>query len=289
MSVLPGQLAFLFGGGRGKAATAESRAENEALDAPENVFDTTTGGEVGAATNADTEGLDETVITRGQMTVRAQALAFRLSADLSVPVRLSVTDNRSTMVSFRRLHSSLRLRLHHMFLDAPDEVIRALADYAGRGRPKAGNVLDSYIRGQQPKIRKERGAGAALNPRGRCFDLQPMFDRLNAEFFENAIQAKIGWGRMPGGRRRKSIRLGVYDHTAKEIRIHPALDRPEVPAYFVEFIVYHEMLHQLFPSLQTEGRRTHHPKAFRAREKLFPHYALSLRWERENLSLLLRR
>jgi hypothetical protein len=227
--------------------------------------------------------------TREQLWARAEALAYYLSANLRMPVRLSVTDNRSTMVSFRRSANALQLRLHHMFLDAPEVVVRAVADYAGRGNRVAGAVLDDYIRGQQPRIRQERHAAEAdLEPQGRFFDLQELFDRLNRTCFHDGIQARIGWGRMPPRRRRKSIRLGVYDHQTREIRIHPALDRPEVPSFFVEFIIFHEMLHQLFPSSNATGRRVHHPRAFREREKSFPFYAAALRWERENLNLLLR-
>ena len=94
---------------------------------------------------------------------------------------------------------------------------------------------------------------------------------------------------MPGQRRRKSIRLGVYDHQTREIRVHPALDRPEVPAFFVEFIVFHEMLHQLFPSSNGPGRRVHHPRAFRDCERAFPLYEAAITWERENLRALLHR
>ena len=227
--------------------------------------------------------------TRDELWARAETLAYWLSANLRIPVRLSVTDNRSTMVSFRRSAHALQLRLHHMFLDAPEDVVRAVADYAGRGNRLAGVILDDYIRGQQPRIRQERHAAEAdLDPQGRCFNLQEMFAQLNRTYFQNTIQARVGWGRLPPRRRRKSIRLGVYDHQTREIRIHPALDRPEVPAFFVEFILFHEMLHQLFPSSNATGRRVHHPRAFREREKAFPLYAAALRWERENLHLLLR-
>ena len=225
---------------------------------------------------------------RNELVARAESLAQRLSGDLGVQVKLAVTDNRSTMVSFRRAPNNLRLRVHHMFLDAPEPIVRAIADYAGRGRPSAGPVLDDYIRVSQPRIRQDRSADAVLNPRGRCFDLMAIFERLNRDYFQDGIQAKLGWGRMPGRRRRKSIRLGVYDHQTREIRIHPALDRPEVPLYFVEFICFHEMLHQLFPSSNARGRRNHHPRAFRDREKAFPRYASALKWERENLRILLR-
>ena len=237
----------------------------------------------------EAERPDRELLDRDAMVARAEALAFRLSSDLGMPVKLSVTDNRSTMVSFRRAASHLRLRLHHMFLDAPESVVQAIADYAGRGRRKAGPVLDEYIRRQQPLIRQERHSKESeLEPQGRWFDLQRLFDKLNEEHFQGGIQARIGWGRMPGKRRRKSIRLGVYDHQTREIRIHPALDRPDVPTYFVEFIVFHEMLHQLFPSHGHEGRRVHHPRAFRDREKAFPRYAEALGWEKQNLRVLLR-
>lgn len=226
---------------------------------------------------------------RNEVLSKAELLARKLSSDLGVPVRLAVTDNRSTMVSFRRASSALRLRIHHMFLDAPEGVVRAIADYAGRGQRKAGPVLDEFIRLQQPRIRRERHTEAELEPRGQVYDLKTLFDRLNDQHFQGGISAAIGWGRSAGRRRRKSIRLGVYDHQTREIRIHPALDRAEVPAFFVEFIVFHEMLHQLFPSPPGSSRRVHHPRAFRDREKAFPLYAAALRWEKANLAWLLRR
>src|SRR5690606_3405869 len=170
---------------------------------------------------------------REVVVAKAEKLASRLSRSLGLRVRLAVTDNRSTMLSFKRNASALQVRLHHMFLDAPEDVVTALADYTGRGRRKAGTVLDAFIQGMQPRIRQERHpAEPELQPRGRCYDLQALFDQVNAEHFDNAIVAQIGWGRRGPKRMRKSIRLGVYDHQTREIRIHPALDRPEVPRFF---------------------------------------------------------
>lgn len=243
-----------------------------------------------APATAPQRALDERLPGREQTFAKAERLAFRLSRELGLPVRLSVTDNRTTMVSFRRAPQALRLRVHHMFLDAPEPVVQAVADYAGRGKRHAGRVLDDYIRGSQPLIRQHRvGSEADLEPSGQCFDLQELFDATNEAYFQGGIQARIGWGRMPRKRRRRSIRLGVYDHQTREIRIHPALDRPEVPRYFVEFIVFHEMLHQLFPSPPGAGRKVHHPRAFRDRERAFPRYTEATRWEKDHLSLLLRR
>ncbi len=220
---------------------------------------------------------------------RADALARRIAADLGARVRLVVNDNRSTMVSYQREAGELTLRLHHMFLDAPDEVVAALADYAGRGRRRAGELIDAYVHHSEEKIRAVSRRPEALKSAGKCFDLQDVFFRLNAAHFADGIAATIGWGRGVHRRRRKSIRLGVYDHQAREIRIHPALDKPDVPLFFVEYIVFHEMLHQLFPSARHDGRHVHHPRAFKDREKEFPLYAAALHWEKQHLSKLLGR
>ncbi len=216
----------------------------------------------------------------------AQQIAERLGGD--VKVMLSVHDNRSTMISFRRLPPVLKVRVHHMFLDAPPRVVEALAEYAGRGRRAAGQVLDDFISAQQERIRALPKKPAALESRGQCFDLKELFDELNRELFQDGVRARIGWGRQTSRRRRKSIRLGVYDHKAREIRVHPALDRPDVPRFFVEYIVFHEMLHQLFPSDRPDGRNVHHPRAFRDRERAFPRYQAALAWEKEHLNQLLR-
>ena len=295
MSPLPSQQLALFPGAPEQGDTPALPARSRAVEASSRLASMPRGEPVLLETELPPEpptpgmGPHVAVSSRDELWSRAETLAWRLSADLRIPVRLAVTDNRSTMVSFRRGPHMLQLRLHHMFLDAPEPVVRAVADYAGRGHKGAGELLDDYIRRQQPRIRQERhGAEADLNPRGTFFDLQRLFDDLNRIFFQGGIQARIGWGRMPPRRRRKSIRLGVYDHQTREIRIHPALDRPEVPAFFVEFIIFHEMLHQLFPSSSGNGRRVHHPRAFRDREKAYPLYADALRWERENLNLLLR-
>ncbi len=217
----------------------------------------------------------------------ASRVASRLGSDFVV--QLSVHDNRSTMMSYRRAGSVLHIRVHHMFLRAPDEVVDALALYTGHGKRVAAARLDDYIATQQRRIRSLPRRVSSLETRGRCFDLAEVFQSLNRQHFQDGIVARIGWGRQTARRRRKSIRLGVYDHHSKEIRIHSVLDHPDVPRFFLEYIVFHEMLHQVFPSARDTGRHVHHPKAFRERERSFPKFEIAIAWEREHLSSLLRR
>lgn len=229
------------------------------------------------------------VPSREERLLAADALARHLASQLNAPVKLSITDNRSTMVSFRRRSGLLSMRVHHMFLGAPTSVLNALADYAWRGSPSSGRVIDGYVAAQRAAIRRQPRTAKKGIARGQCYDLQALFDAINAAHFDGQVRATIRWGKRPLRRRRKSIRLGVYDHITSEIRIHPALDRPEVPKFFVEYIVFHEMLHQRFPGTQGARGHIHHPKAFRERERTFPHYAAAIRWEKQHLKSLLAR
>jgi hypothetical protein len=228
---------------------------------------------------------------RERRTAAAGALADHLSELCCERVRLFVHDNRSTMVSFRRVGGLLHYRVHHMFLDAPREVVGALAAFAGPGRSMAarrrgaGERIDAYVREHRARIGEPRPA--RLEPRGRVHDLQDIFDRLNAEHFERRVEARIGWGPNRGGRRRRTIKTGVYVQDARLIRIHPALDRPEVPEMYVATVVFHEMLHQVVPAVERNGRRVVHGLDFRRRERAYPDYRRAKAWEEANLALLL--
>jgi hypothetical protein len=221
----------------------------------------------------------------------ARRIADQMAAQLGEPVRLTVHDNRSTMVSFRRAGGGLHLRVHHMFLEAPGEVVRALATFAagGRGagarRREASRRIDRFVRERRDRIGAPRVG--RLQPRGRAHDLLAIFERLNADEFGGAVQARIGWGAVRPGRRRRTVKTGVYLHEARAIRIHPTLDRPEVPEFYVAAVVFHEMLHQVVPVHERNGRRVVHGAEFRRRERAYPDHQRAREWERRHLALLL--
>lgn len=222
----------------------------------------------------------------------AGRLTRALRSLIGTAIDLRVHDNRSTMVSFRQDPGRLHLRVHHMFLDAPPEVLRALADYARTRAADAGRVLDQYVLANRDRIRPadpRESAGRPLRAQGQVHDLQAIFDELNRRYFRGTVQARIGWGRGSTRRRRRTIRLGAYFHDTQTILMHPAMDRPEVPRFFVELVVYHEMLHQAVPQpLGASGRRCVHSPEFRARERLFHDYERARDWEDRHLGLLLR-
>jgi hypothetical protein len=227
--------------------------------------------------------------TREERVAGATQLADAIAALVAEPVRLTVHDNRSTMVSWRRVSGRLHYRVHHMFLDAPAEVVEALAAFGHPGaaarRRSAGRRIDAYVRRHRTRIGE--GRPVRLQARGRFHDLKVLFEEENASWFGNAVTARIGWGTLRGGGRQRSIKTGVYLHDLRVIRIHPALDQPEVPEFYVRSVVFHEMLHQVVPVVERRRRRLVHPAEFRRQERAHPDFARARAWESANLHLLL--
>jgi hypothetical protein len=221
----------------------------------------------------------------------ARLLERRIRAHLergAVVVRL--TDNRYSMISVRReAGPRYQVRLHHMFADADPVITRALARYIGENDRESSRLLGEFIDGQQGAVRpSRRGTPPALDTRGVHHDLVAIFDDLNRRYFGGAIDARITWGVQLGApRRRNSIKMGSYSIEDRLIRMHRALDRPFVPRFFVEWIVFHEMLHQVHDARVVGGRRMFHTRAFNQDEARFEHYELARRWERANLDRLL--
>jgi hypothetical protein len=222
-----------------------------------------------------------------------QRLERRISAHLpGGRLAVAVTDNRHTMITVRREKGpAYRVRLHHMFVEAPPFVTRALGRYIAINCQDASRLLGEYIDENQDAIR--RGSRRKVQPitletSGVCYDLQEVFDDLNGRYFGARIDARITWGSRGGKRRRRtSIKMGSYSVEDRLIRIHPALDRRFVPRYFLEWIVFHEMLHQVHDIPIVGGRRVFHTPEFLDAERRFEHYRRARIWERENLDRIL--
>lgn len=205
--------------------------------------------------------------------------------------RVILTDNLRTMLSIKKGQGLLTFRVHHMFAEAPPVVLRALARYAESHDREAAAVLRAFVDGNEHQIRRVTAPRpVALDVQGAHHDLQALFDGLNARYFGEQIAAKITWGqRGQRRRRRSSIKLGSYSVEEALIRIHPVLDASDVPGFFVEWIVYHEMLHEVHDMPIVEGRRIYHTPAFRRAEAQYERYVEAVLWERTNLHKLLER
>lgn len=223
-----------------------------------------------------------------------RVLERRLRTAMRAHVVVELHDNTHTMLTYQRHRGAWRLRLHHMFVAAPESVVEALAAYIRSGDPEASAEIDRYIERNRIFIRRippaELRRRLRIEPVGEHHDLREIFEDLNRRYFRRRINATITYGPSPRVRGpRKSIKMGSYSADSKVIRIHPALDQPRVPRYFVEWIVFHEMLHHIYKARRgTDGRRCVHTPEFLEHERRFYAFDRAQRWEDENLDLLLR-
>jgi hypothetical protein len=118
------------------------------------------------------------------------------------------------------------------------------------------------------RMRSGRVRVAALDAAGRQFDLNRMFDELNARFFASELEKpRLGWSRRAWRRQ-----FGSYDPGPNQILLNRRMDRPEIPRYVVEYVLYHEMLHVKHPTRKSGCSLVSHSPEFQEEEKRFPEF-----------------
>jgi len=211
----------------------------------------------------------------------AEDLRATLEAAVRLRIQLRITNNRATVMSVRYENAGqlAQLRLHHMFLSAPDEIVDALAHWVRHPRSrKFAALLNGFIRANNHLIRSAPASTAPCRTLGQVHDLAKLYAEVNREEFDHRVDAPITWGKMPPKARRRSIRFGSYAPQEHLIRIHPLLDDTFVPEWFVRYIVFHEMLHADLGIEEVEGRRVIHSRAFRLREREYADFARAVAW-----------
>lgn len=260
-----------------------------------------TGSSTARNIAAKTQRLRQLPISPALRAQQAVALRKRIAPLIEGQLEIHLTDNRTVMLSVKRdiRHRRFSARMHHMFIHAPTSIIEALSRYIEHNDPEASSELGQFIENNDghvmPHPEEESSSPNNRSPQsptirttGKVYDLAELFNTLNRRYFGGKIASTITWGKNPAaGRQRRSIRLGSYSVEENLIRIHPGLDQRWVPATYVAWVVYHEMLHAVHPAVIKNGRRTFHTPEFMADEKRFEGYELAHKWERQNIASLL--
>jgi len=198
-------------------------------------------------------------------------------------LQITLRDNRSTYLSIRKDRGSLKLSLHRGFLYATEEVCRAVIGYS-LNDPSSGKTLRHFSHAMFDRLdRSILSPPENLIAQGKFFDLQQLYQEINTEYFASKLNLWITWFKKPKYRNYRCITYGTYDRTAKLIRINQILDRESVPRYYVRFVIYHEMLHEVCPAyIDKKGRRMIHTPLFRQKEKEFLDYQKARIWEKKH-------
>jgi hypothetical protein len=208
-----------------------------------------------------------------------QSLKDYFQATTAKPVSLTLTGNTVSMLSIREREAGISIRLHRMFLNAGPDVLDEICIFIKRRKKPILKVREFILRNQSHlDARKPRAV--SINARGRHYDLLGIFAALNKEYFSGAVTAAITWGKRSPRRAVRKRRLGSFQRDRNIILINPALDSRSVSRYFIEFVVYHEMLHAAASFERSAGGQRVHSREFKRREKDFKYYEQALAWER---------
>jgi len=227
--------------------------------------------------------------------LHARRLGAALGMLLQQSVDVALTNNRSTMISYRFTGGRLKVRMHRMFRHAVGEDIADIAAFIAGERGSSSGAVDAFIESHRDEVRggASRGRRANLRTAGRAHDLDEVLQRVRNRYFGGLGEVRITWGRSRStgakrGARTRSRALATYNFDDGTIRVNPVLDSPRVPRYVLEWVVYHELLHHVLPVEESRGRRRYHTRRFRTLEKAFDRYEQAIAWEEANLDWLLR-
>ncbi|HLB52746.1 MAG TPA: hypothetical protein VJK48_03435 [Chlamydiales bacterium] len=203
--------------------------------------------------------------------------------------RLQLTwhENKSSFLSFRKEKGKVSLRLHRLFAKTAPNVLEALSHYVLKGdRESAAHIRKAA----HLHFSKAKTAPLLLEATGDTYDLEIIYKFVKKRYFSSDLDISIGWAK---GRRIgtfRSITFGTYDRYRNQIQIHPLLDSSDIPYYFLEFVVFHEMLHAVSPPrIDRNGRIISHTREFRSLEKKFAHYEVAKEWEKKSLPFFRRK
>lgn len=184
--------------------------------------------------------------------------------------------------TIRLRENRLKLRISDLLEGAPENVLKAIihilmakiyrkpidTEHATRYRRFVGS---HDISRKAHLVRQMRGRKNIAGAQGHAYDLDKIFEDLNARFFHGLLgRPQMTWS----GNHARNI-LGHYDPAHNAIVVSKIFDNPKVPTYAVEYIVYHEMLHLKHPVTLRGSRRCVHPREFMDEEKQFPELELA--------------
>ncbi|PYU00746.1 MAG: hypothetical protein DMG38_06385 [Acidobacteria bacterium] len=209
-----------------------------------------------------------------------QRMFTRLGCDGRPPrFRVEFYPYASLTLTIRRREEVVYVRFSDLLRRAPLPVLEAAAALllARVYRRKApASLVEPYLeyarsgrtRWRMNRMRFERVRPRHAGAQGQHFDLNKLFDELNAKYFAGVLlKPHIGWS-LRAWRRQ----FGCYDPGPNQILLNRRLDHPRVPQSAVEYVLFHEMLHVKHPTRRSGCTLVSHSREFREEEKRFAEF-----------------
>lgn len=201
------------------------------------------------------------------------------------PEKLLVKINYSGYLYRRQItQGKTILQINEAYIIAPIETKKSILSEAfSRHQSKHTSAIKAFSNNSNfQRLNRQISGDPIANLISCCgekYNLAILFNKLNDEYFRSQLsQPRLVWSS-----RRSKRRLGYYHPEINTIAVTKKLDDKKIPRLLVEYVLYHEMLHQHFGIKNHNGRRYAHTSAFRTAERKFKHQK-----EAESLIKLLR-
>jgi hypothetical protein len=146
--------------------------------------------------------------------------------------------------------------------------VRELIFQGGRTKQQVVEAMSAEVY-QDIVAELDALAGVPEQAKGLFHDLAAVYERVRQSYFDGTIgRPRLTWSRTFTGRK-----FGHYDRITDTVMISCSLDRADVPAVALDFVMCHELLHKKLGVKWGAGRMTAHTPEFRAAEQRFPRYA----------------
>lgn len=203
---------------------------------------------------------------------RAQDALGGLHLHLGLPVHVHLI-NLNALWRKRQYRNAVLLKVNQGFQNADQKVWQRVVDCAVSQRdPMNARLIREFVDSDDfSEVLFELEAFAASttgSARGRAHDLEESFARVNAAYFSGRMpKPALVWNRTPTARK-----FGHYQPGRDTLMLSVTLDDRRVPAYVIDFVMYHELLHKKHGVMTVGGRRLAHSPNFRADERRFAEY-----------------
>ena len=121
-------------------------------------------------------------------------------------------------------------------------------------------------------------------PTCRDTNLLLRFDKLNLEFFGGLVCGGIGWRRFPISSD-KIVTQACCVFEERLIKVNYLMDDTRIPLWYLDFVIYHEMLHLQHGPQQFSPDGYGHPHSlrFQCMEASHPDYHRAVEFEEKHL------
>jgi hypothetical protein len=175
----------------------------------------------------------------------------------------------SPLYKVKKIGKTFDVLIQECFVFAPDEVLHAiLKNTLCPPQNKNNKIIHEFTSGSIYQEKREYLEYLTIPPAsysaGEFHDLRISFDRVNQQYFDGGMSLPhLVWSR-----RLTRRKFGHYQSDTNTISISRTLDHPSIPAYVVDYVMYHELLHKHIGTRHLNDRRyTHTPQFKRAEER----------------------